>query len=282
MPIATLLRLERRRVTIVLVCAVLAAAAWAVLPTAAADPDALWKIVHGQCVPDEVLHHDPAPCARVYITRGAARGYAVLKDRNGATQFLVIPTARVSGIESPALLAPHAPNYWARAWEARRYVILRAKHALPRDAISLAVNSMQGRSQNQLHIHVDCVRPDVRDYLAAHSAELPTQWSDWTVHFDGHRYRAMRLDGPDLRGVDLFELLARHIAAARADRGADTGAEMGDWTLVAVGLAPTGFAVLAGHVDPASNDHASGEELQDHGCALAATLPVTASIHSAD
>jgi CDP-diacylglycerol pyrophosphatase len=57
---------------------------------------------------------------------------------------------------------------------------------------------------------------------------------------------------------------------------------MGDWTLVAVGIAPTGFAVLAGHVDPASNDRASGEELQDHRCALAARLPVAADIHSGD
>jgi CDP-diacylglycerol pyrophosphatase len=274
MPIATLLRPERRRVIVIVVCVHLAAAAWAVLPTAAADHDALWKIVHGQCVPDEMRHHDPGPCTRVYIAGGTARGYAVLKDRNGATQFLVIPTARVTGIESRALVAPHAPNYWAPAWEARRYVFLRAKRPLPRDAISLAVNSMRGRSQNQLHIHVDCVRPDVRDYLAAHSAELPTQWSHRTVRFDGHRYWAMRLGGADLRGVDLFGLLARHIAAARAD--------MGDWTLVAVGIAPTGFAVLAGHVDPASSDRASGEELQDHGCALAARLSAAADIHGGD
>jgi CDP-diacylglycerol pyrophosphatase len=46
---------------------------------------------------------------------------------------------------------------------------------------------------------------------------------------------------------------------------------MGDWTLVAVGLEPSGFAVLAGRVDWATGAPASGEELQDHGCALAAT-----------
>jgi len=264
MPIATLLRPARRRLTILAACAVLAAAA--ALPLAAvADPDALWKIVHDQCVPDQLRHHDPAPCTRVSLYRGVARGHVVLKDRNGATQFLLIPTARVTGIESPALLAPGAPNYWAPAWEARRYVFRRARRTLPRDVISLAINSAQGRSQNQLHIHVDCVRPDVRDYLAAHAAELPPHWSDWTVHFNGHRYWAMRLDRADLRGVDLFHLLVRQIPAARAD--------MGDWTLVVVGLAPTGFAVFAGHVDLLTGDRASGEELQDHGCVLAQSLP---------
>jgi len=266
MPIATPFRVVRRHVIVMVACAVLAGAASAVLPlTAAADPDALWKIVHGQCVPDQLRHHRPAPCTLVSLHRGVARGHVVLKDRTGATQFLLIPTARVTGIESPALLAPHAPNYWAAAWEARRYVLQRAQRTLPRDALSLAINSTQGRTQNQLHIHVDCVRPDVRDYLAAHGAELPTQWTDRTVQFDGRRYWAMRLDAADLRDVDLFHLLARQIPGARTD--------MGDWTLVVVGLAPTGFAVLAGHVDPATGDRASGEELQDHGCALARTLP---------
>jgi CDP-diacylglycerol pyrophosphatase len=266
MPIATLLRPARPGATIFVACAVLAAAAWAVLPLAhAADPDALWKLVHGQCVPDQLRHHDPAPCTRVSLHRGVARGYVVLKDRNGATQFLLIPTARVTGIESPALLAPHAPNYWAPAWEARRFVFARAQRGFPRDAISLAINSTQGRSQNQLHIHVDCVRPDVRDFFAAHVGEVPPQFTDWTVHFDGHRYWAMRLDAADLRGVDLFDLLVRGIPGAHAD--------MGDWTLVVVGLEPAGFVVLAGHVDPATGDRGSGEELQDHGCALASTLP---------
>ena len=66
--------------------------------TRAADPDALWKIVNGQCVPDQQDHDNPKPCAMVALQDGIERGYAVLKDLNGATQFLVIPTARISGI----------------------------------------------------------------------------------------------------------------------------------------------------------------------------------------
>ena len=43
---------------------------------------------------------------------------------------------------------------------------------------------------------------------------------------------------------------------------------MGNWSLTAVGM-PRGFVLLAGHVNAATNDEASGEELIDHSCALA-------------
>ncbi len=244
-------------------CAALALAAWAAsgIQASAADPDALWKIVSGKCVPDQQQHHDSAPCEKVDLTGGVERGYVVLKDISGATQFLVIPTARVTGIESPALLVPDAPNYWASAWEARRFVFARAHKQLPRDAIGLAVNSAKGRSQNQLHIHVDCIRPDLRRYLGRHATRLPRRWSALGIAFDGHRYLARRLDSRDLAGVDPFRVLARSIAAARTD--------MGNWTLVAIGAQPRGFVLLAGHVDPAAHDDGSGEELLDHSCSLA-------------
>jgi CDP-diacylglycerol pyrophosphatase len=50
----------------------------------AADPDALWEIVHGECVPNLRRSGDPAPCAAVDLQGGAERGYALLKDRSGA------------------------------------------------------------------------------------------------------------------------------------------------------------------------------------------------------
>jgi CDP-diacylglycerol pyrophosphatase len=132
--------------------------------------------------------------------------------------------------------------------------------------MSLAVNSVYGRSQNQLHIHVDCVRPDVRDYVVFYSAELPPRWTDWTVTFDDHRYLAMRLDGvADLSGINLFDMLAHTVPGAYD--------EMGNWSLVVVGLEPIGFVVFAGHVNPATADRGAAEELQDHGCLLAQMLP---------
>ena len=77
----------------------------------ASNPNVLWQIVHGQCVPDQQQHRDPKPCAVVNL----AGGFAVLKDISGATQFLLIPTAEIGGIADPSLLAPLARNYFADA-----------------------------------------------------------------------------------------------------------------------------------------------------------------------
>jgi CDP-diacylglycerol pyrophosphatase len=235
-----------------------AAALLALLVTtghAAADADALWYIVSEQCVPDQQQFHSPKPCELVDL----AAGYVVLKDRVGNTQFLVLPTARITGIESPEILAPDAPNTWEAAWQARHYVDERAHRTLPREAISLAINSASGRTQNQLHIHVDCTRLDVMAALREHAAAIGATWRPFPMKLSGHDYMALRIDQPDLAHVNPFALLADGIQGARA--------AMADYTLVAVGDT-AGFALLAGHATGITN-RGSGEELQDHDCAAA-------------
>src|SRR5689334_16465486 len=122
-------RLERRcgRLTAV---ALAALAFFGTATAGAANPNALWDIVHGECVPNMQAHGDPAPCALVALQDGLPRGYAALKDLRGVAQFLLIPTARVSGIEDPALLDPGAPNYFAAAWRIRTYVQARLDRVL--------------------------------------------------------------------------------------------------------------------------------------------------------
>jgi CDP-diacylglycerol pyrophosphatase len=241
---------------------------WLILATGialtarAADPSALWHIVHDRCVPDEQAHHNPAPCAAVNL----AGGYAVLKDIVGNTQYLLIPTARVGGIEDKAILAPGAPNYFADAWQARSYVDQRAGHDLPRDDISLAINSLYGRTQDQLHIHIDCIRPDVRAALAQHEAAVGPRWSEFPVPLAGHRYRAMRLIQPELGSTNPFDVLAAQVPQP----------QMGSHTLVLVGAnfdGTPGFILLDDRADLATGDNGSGELLQDHSCALARPSP---------
>jgi CDP-diacylglycerol pyrophosphatase len=248
---------RRRLLRGALLAALLAAAAGG---PAHADPAALWRIVHDRCVPDEIQHHDPAPCALVDLSQG----YVVLKDRVGATQFLVLPTARITGIESPALLAPDAPDYMQDAWKARRFVRARAPAKLARNDLSLAINSIYGRTQNQLHIHVDCLRRDVRDALAQHRDAISETWRRFPVPLAGHRYIARRLVARDLAGVNPFRILA--------DAGPNVRAHMGIYTLVVAGFSfdgRPGFVLLADHADLARGDFGSGEELQDHACAVA-------------
>lgn len=226
---------------------------------AVADPNALWDVVHGQCVPDERAADAPAPCAMVDLDGGERRGYAVLKDLVGATQFLLIPTDRIDGIESPQILGPDAPNYFAAAWRARSFVEQRAGRALPRDWISLAINSAASRTQNQLHIHIDCVRADVHQALAALAEDIGATWAPFPVALAGHQYRAMAEWAQDLDAVNPFDVLAASLPADDP---------MGTQTLVVVGITGAdgrpGFVLLAGRAEPADPDSGSGEDLQDH------------------
>lgn len=223
-------------------------------PARAADPDALWHIVHDKCVPDQTQNHDPAPCAEVDL----GGGYIVLKDIVGATQYLLIPTARVSGIESPEILAAGAPNYWDAAWRARHFTDGRAGRVLPRDAVGLAINPVNARTQNQLHIHIDCMRIDVIAALREHAGSVGKAWAKFPVPLVGGNYLAMRVEQAELAGINPFDLLAAGVSGARED--------MGHYTIVVVGDdagGKDGFVVLAGN-------SGAGEQLQDHACAAAA------------
>ncbi|QXX75094.1 CDP-diacylglycerol diphosphatase [Methylovirgula sp. HY1] len=264
MPIFSLDRHVPLRVAVVVLFAGGGFAAYHFLPIFQGR-NALWTIAHNKCVPNQEAHRNPAPCVRVDLTHGVARGYVILKDIRGATQFLLIPTQRISGIESLALLAPDAPNYWAAAWQNRRFVSARAGRDLAWNMIGLAINSSAARSQDQLHIHIDCVRPDVRSLLAQHSAEIGTAWKKLPFALAGRHYIARRLAAADLETQDPFELLARSLAP---------GQTMAQETLAVVGTSfasgQNDFVLLAGPVDAAKNHHAHSEDLLDHRCAVAA------------
>lgn len=244
-----------------------AAAAWMLIAgsgVARADSDALWNLVSGQCVVDQVADGDPAPCTAVDLVGG----WVVLKDSVGPRQYLLIPTAKVTGIESPDLVGPAAPNYFAAAWRARSFTEAAAGGTLPRDWISLAVNSAVSRSQNQLHIHIDCVRADVHDALSRNASAIGSGWSPFPVLLAGHTYDAVWLDGEEL-AANPFRL--------RADALADPAADMGIQTLVVVGAVregKPGFVILGDRADGETGDFAGGEQLQDHN---ACPAPLTAA-----
>src|SRR5208282_6128619 len=127
----------------------------------AANRSELWVVVHDICLPAYQGIGVAFPCAEINIAEGLDRGFAVLQTPSSATHVIVVPTIRISGIESPALLSENAPNYWEAAWEARRFVNDGAGRQLPRDKIGMAINSAARRSQDQLHIHVACIAPRV-------------------------------------------------------------------------------------------------------------------------
>ena len=227
---------------------------------AQADPNALWAVVHDRCVPDQESSGNPAPCSLVDLDAGERHGYAVLKDLVGPTQFLVIPTDRITGIESPALLQPDATDYFAPAWRATRFVDARAGVDIGRDWLSLAINSALARTQDQLHIHVDCIRADIRETLNRHRTEVGTTWAPFPEPLMGHPYLAMAVEGDGLDATNPVMLLADRVPGARNDMGLETLVVAG--TYLAGGR--PGFILLAGHADPATGFIGAGEELQDH------------------
>ncbi len=229
-------------------------------PPVHSNGQVLWSIVSGKCVPDQRTNGKPDPCTEVAIGGGVGTGYAVLKDRVGVSQYLVMPTRLVTGIEDAQLLVPGAVNYFDPAWRARRLVDQRLGVTLARDEIGIAVNSIYGRSQDLLHLHVDCLRRDVRDALHERLGSLGRRWSG-PVELAGHAYYTLRLDGDDHVPRDPFVLLAQGLGVRPA--------EMGAWTLVLAGATYAdgpGFVLLAARADPASGFDGSGEELQDHDC----------------
>ena len=236
------------------------AAAFLASPVAADDPNALWRVVHGLCVTDVKIRSRPAPCLAV----DRARGYAVVPDPRRRSQVLLVPTIRIAGIESPEILARGAVNYWQAAWEARRWVERRLRRPLSRDRTALAVNSALSRSQDQLHIHVDCVRADVRQALRDDQGQIGEAWTAFPLRLPGHAFQVRRLAADDLSESNPFGLLVEGDPTAAAHMGRETLAVVG--AVFADGS--PGFYLLSDHVDLSHGDTGFGEGLLDHSCAV--------------
>jgi CDP-diacylglycerol pyrophosphatase len=249
-------------------CAVLALAAIALpaglLPASGSPllddhPNALWRVVHDLCVVDRRLLRMPAPCLAVHLHDG----WAVVKDTGQPTHILLVPTRRVSGIESPLLLQPDAPNYWQDAWQARIYFEQLVGHPVPRGDFAMVINSRFGRTQDQLHIHIDCIWPEAAQGLREVAPSLGAAWAPLDASVAGQRFEARRIDGQDL-DRNPFKLLARGDPRAAADMGA--------YTLAAVPETfpddKPGFILLARRANLDRGDPAAGEGILDHKCSV--------------
>ncbi|KAF1044242.1 MAG: CDP-diacylglycerol pyrophosphatase [Herbaspirillum frisingense] len=225
-------------------------------PAHAANPHKLCEIVSEQCVPHMQAGSGPQPCAAVDLERG----FVILKDLVGPAQYLLMPTRRLTGIESPELLAANAPNYWAYAWQQRFRVGEKLGRTLSDEQLGIEVNSAAGRSQLHLHLHIDCMRRDVAASLADHRADPLGQWMSWYV--EGHRYWVMRLPADALQDRNPFKLAA--------DRNAYAAANMASQSLLLTGArfadGSTGFFLVNMPVNFDQQEQGSAEVLLDHDC----------------
>ena len=243
-----------RSLPVMLVCA-----AWVIATAATPDTprDRLRVIAQEQCLPHWTTEHDPAPCVSVTLVgKGAtADGFVVLADKKGGAHFLLIPTRTISGIESPDVRIPGSLNYFESAWEAREVLSGFVGHDVPRNAVGMAINQVRARSQDQLHIHISCLRKVVYDTLQAEAGRIGESWSPLSV--GDSQYQAIRVMGAQLGSQNPFELLADRLPGAK-----DT---MGDFTLLVAGMEfkeGPGFVLLAGNAVPGA------ELMLDSSCAV--------------
>lgn len=195
---------------------------------------ALWVVVQSCVLAQRTVGH-PFPCLDVKPVSGAEPGFAVLRAPDSSTHVIVTPIVHIPGIESPELRLPAAGSYWRAALDARRFVQEGAGRPIPVRAIGLAVNSARTRSQDQLHIHADCFRPEIAARLRAEASGASESWRPVRDTVGGERYFLRSVGTDELTSGNLFGLLARVPGA-----GGDLS---GSKVLVVEGDAPGGFVV---------------------------------------
>lgn len=219
-----------------------AAAACAVAP----PPNSLWSL--SQCC-TENLHSD-SDC-RYY---SKTRDFIILKDNSPAkpAAYLIIPTTKVTGIEDPRIFLPPVADFWAYGWQQAGIYLKK-----PAVETGLAINSEFGRTQNQLHIHISCVRQDVAQVLAENAARIHDNPADPIALALGPHsniYRA--IEAASLTAKSPFELVARMPGAA---------GDMKEHSIAVIGSTePQVFYVL--DTRHHGSNRGAAEELLDETC----------------
>ena len=200
---------------------------------------ALWQVVRA-CVADFKLTRTPFPCLAADLSGGEDRGSVVLRPPLSEDTILV-PTRRITGVEDPFLQSPDAPNYFEAAWRARGFLRDASGQVPERDAVALVVNSAMVRTQDQLHIHVGCLRPYAWRRLAAVAPRIPMgEWAQIGPVVPHTMFWAYRIPETDLANVNPFRLAAEELGGKTKGPG--------DRTVVVVGVRVDGedqFLILA-------------------------------------
>jgi CDP-diacylglycerol pyrophosphatase len=223
------------------------------------NPDALWHIVSQQCVPHQQQQQSPSPCLAVDLDRG----YTLFKDRNGPLHDLLIPVDKITGIEDPALGRQLLPHYVAQAWRHRSVLSDGLAKPIPDQFVSVAINSRFGRSQNQLHVHIACLRPDVFSVLNQ-ASNLDAQWHVLPTRLMGHTYSARTLSAADADALDPLAVLREYVDAQ--------GDAMSHYSLLMTPRADGSQVLLATHLAVTELNLGSAGELQDYRCELMNSL----------
>lgn len=121
----------------------------------------------------------------------------------------------------------------------------------------MAVNSRHGRTQDQLHIHVDCASPRLTRALAARAHRPSAAWSTLDLRPWARRYLVKDIPAADIN-LNIFKLIADEVPGAKSRMALQSVAVVG--SIGANG--DRGFVLLV------NSDGGHAEELLDHRCSL--------------
>jgi CDP-diacylglycerol pyrophosphatase len=207
---------------------------------------------------------------------GQDHGYAVIVSKDNPTDLLTVALGDITGIEDPDLYKSDADNYFADAWNDTRVRLAKSLGVdvadLPRDAIALAVNSQNSRSQDRLHIHADLMDPKFREKLKTKLDQGEFGADRWTPveATEGHQYQATWVAGNNLDKINPFhmvrnKLIADHGGGALGEAYADLF--LGQHSITVVGQTDAngreGFLIIVGR----AGDRSSPTKPHDSGSA---------------
>jgi CDP-diacylglycerol pyrophosphatase len=202
---------------------------------------ALWQVVRA-CVANAELLGAPFPCRRADLAGGRERGSVVVQPPL-FNDMIVVPTRRLVGVEDDFLQSPDAPNYFAAAWQARSLLMSPSGRRPGWDEVGLVVNPVMVRSQDQLHIHVGCLLPDVQRALAILAPQVPVAtWVKLPEVVPHIAFWGTRVAQTTLETIQPFRLAAEALSDRVTDRG--------KLTLVVAGVRVSGadqFMILASY-----------------------------------
>lgn len=209
----------------------------------------LWEAV--KKAPD-LLHHG-------YVVFGGD-----IMGFKGSYNGLLVPKERIKGIECPKVVAAGAQNFWTSAWEKARGL------NLPEPRTLVSVNSMTGRTEDQLHFHLTVLKKEVReqlDKLSASSLKIDNWNNGRHILFatdgkndDTYVYRIAHVDNLD---TNPFTLLDKYVAK-RVDAKVGPYDDRFDQSLAIVkGPNGAGFYLIATQGQPSQKTHGQPVHLPD-------------------
>ncbi|MFN6559896.1 MAG: CDP-diacylglycerol diphosphatase [Nostoc sp. ChiSLP01] len=219
------------------------------------DRNFLWQKVQ-QCVANQQGQPPkPDPCLYVDLNNR----YVVANGSN-PVEYLLLPTDKIEGIEDPNISQSNSIPYWQYAWEeARKYVPSKKPQVQYRNQYGLAINSKQARNQDQLHIHLSCIKQSVSIQLETNDNTIPNRnFNNFILTLENNQYNIIKLDNDSLtNNNNPFYLVNSSLGSSQ---------KMADQSIAVVGRRRGGYYILKTESDASKGYNAAAEKLLDEDC----------------